>query len=68
MKICCDRLLICEMNISMDDCNYFCFSKSVMCTSRIMQERWNVSFTFPCIGPAIQDLDLIGGAVLQYCE
>lgn len=48
--------------------NYFFFCKSLVHTSQMTQKRWNISDTFPNIGPAVQDCDLIIAVVLQYCK
>lgn len=52
----------------MDDSNYFCFCKSLVHTSQVTQKIWNISDTFPILGPAVQDCDLIEAVVLQYCK
>lgn len=52
----------------MDDSNYFCFCKSLVHTSQMTRKRWNISDTFPILGPVVQDCDLIEVVVLQYCK
>lgn len=52
----------------MDDSNYFCFCKSLVHTSQVTQKIRNISDTFPILGPAVQDCDLIEAVVLQYCK
>lgn len=50
--------------VSMDDCNYLCFCKSLVHTSQMTQKGWNVPYAFCYIGPVVQDGDLTEAVVL----